>query len=61
MNSQGMLNAEALLPSSLLDEVHNSDNESDSNSSINFNGNHSFFNENKNDKNDNSAEVNHLI
>ena len=59
MNSQGMLNVEALLPSSLLDDAHNSDNESDSNSSINFNENHSFFNEKKNDNSAN--EVTHLI
>ena len=59
MNSHGMINVEALLPSSLLDEVHNSDNESDSNSSINFNVNHSFFNENKNGNFVN--EVTHLL
>ena len=43
MNSQGMINVETLLPSSLLDEDHNSDNESDS--SINFNKKLSLFNE----------------
>ncbi len=43
MNSQGMLKEDALLPSSLLEEVHNSDNESDS--SINFNKKLSLFNE----------------
>ena len=40
---QGMINVETLLPSSLLDEDHNSDNESDS--SINFNKKLSLFNE----------------
>ncbi len=43
MNSQEMINVETLLPSSLLDEDHNSDNESDS--SINFNKKLSLFNE----------------
>ena len=45
MNSQGIIKAESLLPSSLLEEVHNSDNESDSNLSIDFNKNISLFNE----------------
>ena len=49
MNSQGIMKAESLLPSSLLEEVHNSDNESDSNSSIDFNENISLFNEGQND------------
>ena len=43
------MKAESLLPSSLLEEVHNSDNESDSNSSIDFNENISLFNEGQND------------
>ena len=43
MNSQGMLKVDALLPSSLLEEVHNSDNESDT--SINFNKQLSLFKE----------------
>ena len=47
MNSQGIMKAESLLPSSLLED--NSDNESDSNSSIDFNENISLFNEGQND------------
>ena len=49
MNSQGIMKAESLLPSSLLEEVHNSDNEIYSNSSIDFNENISLFNEGQND------------
>lgn len=50
MNGQGIINPEALLPSSLLDEVPNSDIENDSNSSINFNENLQLFNEGKKDE-----------
>ena len=53
MNSQGMLKEDALLPSSLLEEVHNSDNESDS--SINFNKKLSLFNEEKADDSPNQV------
>ena len=53
MNSQGMLKEDALLPSSLLEEVHNSDNESDS--SINFNKKLSLFNEDNTDDSPNQV------
>ena len=50
MDSQVTHNIEEnLLPSSLLDDAQNSENENDSNSSINFNETHSFFNDNKSD------------
>jgi hypothetical protein len=45
MDSQRVIDTEKLLPSSLLEELHNSDNESDSNTSINFNQKLSLFNE----------------
>ena len=54
MDSQGIINPEHLLPSSLLDE-HNSDNESDSSPRFNFNENLSLFNEE--DKKDDSIKV----
>ena len=53
MNSQGMLNVDSLLPSSLLEDAHNSDNESDS--SINFNKKLSLFNEEKADDSPNQV------
>jgi hypothetical protein len=53
MNSQGMLNVDSLLPSSLLEDVHNSDNESDS--SINFNKKLSLFIEEKADDSPNQV------
>jgi hypothetical protein len=50
MDSQVTHNIEEnLLPSSFLDDAQNSEDENDSNSSINFNENHSFFNDNKSD------------
>lgn len=45
MDSQRVIDTEKLLPSSLLEELHNSDNESDSNASINFNQKLPLFNE----------------
>lgn len=45
MDSQRVIDTEKLLPSSLLEELHNSDNESDSNTSINFNQKLPLFNE----------------
>ena len=45
MDSQRVIDTEKLLPSSLLEELHNSDNENDSNTSINFNQKLSLFNE----------------
>ena len=57
MNSNNIIKEEALLPSSILDEIHNSDNESDSNSSFNFNEKFSLFNEQK--SNESSNQVNH--
>lgn len=45
MDSQRVIDTEKLLPSSLLEELHYSDNESDSNTSINFNQKLSLFNE----------------
>ena len=59
MNSQGMINVETLLPSSLLDEDHNSDNESDS--SINFNKKLSLFNEEQIDDSPDQVIFNLLI
>jgi hypothetical protein len=57
MNSNNLIKEEALLPSSILDEIHNSENESDSNSSYNFNEKLSLFNEQKN--NESSNQVTH--
>ena len=45
MDSHRVIDTEKLLPSSLLEELHNSDNENDSNTSINFNQKLSLFNE----------------
>ena len=45
MDSQRVIDTEKLLPSSLLEDLHYSDNESNSNKSINFNQKLSLFNE----------------
>lgn len=55
MNTQGIINPEALLPSSLLDEVHNEDNENESSLSINFNEKLQLFNEEKKDESSNEV------
>ena len=55
MNTQGIINPEALLPSSLLDEVHNEDNENESSLSINFNEKLQLFNEEKKDESPNEV------
>ena len=59
MDTQGIINPEHLLPSSLLDE-HNSDNECDFNSNINFKENLSLFNE-EDKKSDSKKEVNYIL
>ena len=58
MKSKGIINEEEnLLPSSLLEEEHNSDNESES--SFNFKEKLSLFNEDKTD--DLQNQVNNII
>jgi hypothetical protein len=59
MDTQRIINPEHLLPSSLLEE-HNSDNECDSNSSINFNENLSLFND-EDKKDDPIQEVIYIL